>query len=49
MAEFPAFLALRVLRGREHLLHSPVSGEEVDGGEDGESVGWGHGDNHGGC
>jgi len=46
VAEFPAFLALGDLRGGEYLLHSPVSGEEVDGGEDGESVGRGHGDNH---
>ena len=46
VAEFPAFLALGVLRGGEHLLHSPVSGEEVDGGEDSESVRWGQGDNH---
>jgi len=46
VAEFPALLALGVLRGGEHLLHSPVTGEEVDGGEDGECVGWGHGVNH---
>jgi len=46
VAKFPALLALRVLRGGEHVFHSPVSGEEVDGGADGESVGWGHGDNH---
>jgi len=49
VAEFPAFLALGALRGGEHLLHSPVSEEEVDGGEDAESVGRGHGDNHEGC
>jgi len=49
VTEFPAFLALGVLRGGEHLLHSPVSGEKVDGGEDGESVGRGHSDNPGGC
>ena len=46
VAEFPAFLALGVLGGGEHLLHSQVSGEEVDGGEDGERVRWGHSDNH---
>ena len=49
VAEFPAFLALGVVRGGEHLLHSPVTGEEVDGGEDDESVGWGHGDDNRGC
>jgi len=49
VAEFPAFLALGVLRGGEHLLNSPVSGEEVDGWEDGESIGQGHSDEHGGC
>jgi len=49
VAELPAFLALGVLRGGEHLLYSPVWGEEVDGGEDGESIGLGHSNNHGGC
>jgi len=49
VAEFAAFLTLGVLGGGEHLLHSPVPGEEVDGGEDGESAGWGLGDNHRGC
>jgi len=49
VAELPAFLALGVLRGEEHLLHSPVWGEEVDGGEDGKSVRWCHGDNHRCC
>jgi len=49
VAEFPAFLALGVHSGGEHLLHSPVLGEEVDGGEDGESVGRGHCENYGGC
>jgi len=49
MAELPAFLALGVLGGGEHLLHSPVSGEEVERGEEGESIGRGHRKYHGGC
>jgi len=49
VVELPAFIALGVLRGGEHLLHSPISGEEVDGGEDGESAGRGHSDDHRGC
>jgi len=49
VTELPAFLTLGVLRGGEHLFHSPVPGEEVDGGEDGKSVGRGHGDDNGCC
>jgi len=49
VAELPAFLALEVLRGGGLLRNSPGLGEEVDGGEDGESRGRGHSDNHGGC
>jgi len=48
VAELPAFLTLGVFRGGKHLFDSPVSGEEVDGGEDGVSVGRGHCNNHGG-
>jgi len=48
LAELPAFLALGVFRGGKHLFDSPVPGEEVDGGEDGVSVGRGHYKNHGG-
>jgi len=48
MAELPAFLALGVFRGGEHLFDSAVPGEEVDGGEDSVSVGRGHCNNHGG-
>jgi len=48
VAELPAFLTLGVLRGGEHLFDSPVSGEEVDRGEDGVSVRQGHCNNHGG-
>jgi len=48
VAEFPALPALRAFRGGKHLFDSPVAGEEVDGGEDGVSVGRGHCDNHGG-
>jgi len=46
VAELPAFLTLGVFRGGKHLFDSSVSGEEVDGGEDGISVGRGHCDNH---
>ena len=45
VAEIRAFLALGVLGGGEHLLHSPVSGEEGERGEEGETIGRGHGDN----
>jgi len=48
VAELPAFVTLGVFRGGEHLFDSPVPGEEVDGGEDGVSVGRGHCNNHGG-
>jgi len=48
VAELPAFLTLGVFRGGKHLFNSPVPGEEVDGGEDGASVGRGHYNNHGG-
>jgi len=48
VAELPAFLALGVFRGGKHLFEPSVSGEEVDGGENGVSVGRGHCDNHGG-
>jgi len=49
VTELPACVISAVLRGGEHLFHSPVPGEEVDGVEDGKSVGRGHGDNSGGC
>ena len=49
VAELRAFLALRVLGGREHLFHSLVSTEEVERGEEGRSVGRCHRNNHGGC
>ena len=49
VAEFPALLAFGVLGGGEHLLHSAVLGEEVEGGEEGESIWRGHRNNHGGC
>ena len=48
VAELPALLTLGVFRGGKHLFGSTVSGEEVDGGEDGVGVGWGHCNNHGG-
>jgi len=48
MAELPAILTLGVFRGGEHLLDSPVPGEEVDRGEDSVSVGRGHCNHHGG-
>jgi len=48
VAEVPAFPALGAFRGGKHLFDSPVPGEEVDGGEDGVSVGRGHRDNNGG-
>jgi len=48
VAELPAFLTLRVFRGGKHLFNPSVSGEEVDGGENGVSVGRGHCNNHGG-
>ena len=48
VTELPASLTLGVFRGGKHLFDSPVSGEEVDGGEDGVSVGRGHCNNHGG-
>jgi len=48
VAELPAFLTLGVFRGGKQLFDSPVSGEEVDGGEDSVSVGRGHCNNHGG-
>ena len=49
VAELLAFPALGVLGGGEHLLHSPNPGEEAAQGGEGESVGPGHGNNHGGC
>ena len=49
VAELPAFLALGVFRGGTHLFDPPVPGEEVDGREDGVSVGRGHCNNHGGA
>jgi len=39
VAELPALLTLGVFRGGKHLFDSPVSGEVVDGGEDGVSLG----------
>ena len=42
VAQFPAFLALGVSGGGEHLFHSPISGEEVEQREEGESVRRGH-------
>jgi len=48
VAELPAFLTLGVLGGGKHLFDPPVSGEEVDGGENGISVGRGHCNDHGG-
>jgi len=48
VVELPAFLTLGVFRGGDHLFDSSVSGEEVDGGEDGVSVRRGHRNNHGG-
>jgi len=47
-AELPAFLTLGAFRGGKYLFDSPVSGEEVDGGEDGVCVGRGYCKNHGG-
>ena len=49
VAELPAFLALGVLGGGGHLLHSSVPGEEAERGEEGESIAQGHGNNHRGC
>ena len=49
VAEHPAFFTLGVFTEGKHLFNSPVSGEEVDGGEDGESLGRGHRDDHRGC
>jgi len=46
VAELEAFLTQGVFGGGKHLFDSLVSGEEVDGGEDGVSVGWGHCNNH---
>jgi len=46
VAELPALLALGVFGRGKRLFDSPVPGEEVDGGEDGGSVGRGHCDNH---
>ena len=46
VAELPAFLTLGVLGGEKHLFDSPVSREEVEGGEEGVSVGRGHCNNH---
>jgi len=48
VAKLPAFLTLGVFRGGKHLFDSLVSGEEVDRGEDGVSIGRGHCNNHGG-
>jgi len=48
VAELPAFPALGAFRGGKHLFNSPVPGEEVDGGENGVSVGQGHCDSNGG-
>ena len=48
VAELPAFLALGNFGGGEHLFGSPVSREEVEEGEEGESIGRGHRDNTGG-
>ena len=42
VTELTAFPTLGVFGGGEHLLHSPVSREEVERGEKGESVWWGH-------
>jgi len=41
VAELLAFLALGVPGGGEHVLDSPVSGEVVERGAEGESVGRG--------
>jgi len=48
VAELRAFLILGVLRGGKHLFNPPVTGEEVDGGEDDVSVGRGHCNYHAG-
>jgi len=48
VAELPAFLKLGVFGGGKHLFDSPVSGEEVDGGENGISVGRGYCNDNGG-
>jgi len=46
VAEPPAFLTLGAFRRGKHLLDTPGSGEEVDGGEDGESAGRSDCNNH---
>jgi len=46
VAKLSAPFALGILGGGEYLFHSSVSEEEVERGEEGQSVGRGHRDNH---
>ena len=48
VAQLPALLSLEAFGGGEHLFNSSVSRQEIDGGEEGKSVGRGHRKNHGG-